>query len=65
METKNLNFLKFLIKKSCNTNSMKKTSKGRNNLSKSHFWCCYFYRSLVKLENFIILFYNKWVIYGS
>ena len=49
------------------TNSMKKTSsmsKEGSNLRKSHFgyyFCC----GLVNFKNFIILFWNIWVIYGS
>ena len=66
METKNIYFSYFWIKKPWKGNSMKKSScmsKDGSNLTKSRFGC-YFCRSLVNFKNFLILFWNIWVIYG-
>ena len=66
METQNIPYFYFWMKKFCRANSMKKASsmnRDSNNLSKPYF-DCYFCRSLVNFKNLIILFWNIWIIYG-
>ena len=66
METTNIHIFYLLIEKSWNTNSMKTSSmsKDDSNLRNSRFGC-YFCCGLVNFKDFIILFRNMWVIYGS
>ena len=66
METKNIHTFYLLIEKSWNANSMKTSSmsKDDSNLRNPRFGC-YFCCGLVNFKDFIILFRNMWVIYGS